>query len=115
ELYRDYQQSRRWYLLVGSELSVIQGGGPAGRTGETVVDRPLVSPRLGVESEVISDRLRLRAGSYYETARVAGTHSRVQGTAGFDAKFLRGNVFGLLAPFAHGKLSMGVDAAPLYF
>ncbi|HXK18184.1 MAG TPA: hypothetical protein VNG33_10300, partial [Polyangiaceae bacterium] len=114
ELYRDYEQSRRFYLLVGSELSVIQGGGPVGLTGEEAMDRPVISPRVGVESEVVPRHFRLRAGSYYEPARIAGTRSRVHGTGGFDVKLFRWNIFGLLAPFDYWQLSLGADAARLY-
>jgi hypothetical protein len=114
ELYRQYEQTRTWYLLVSSELSVIQGGGPVGLTGQAAMDRPIISPRLGVESEVVPQRLRMRAGSYYEPARIAGTRSRVHGTGGFDVKLFRWNIFGLLGRFDYWQLSLAGDAARLY-
>jgi len=114
ELYRSYEQTRSWYLRVSSELSVIQGGGPVGLTGVTAMDRPIISPRLGLESEVVPRHFRLRAGSYYEPARIAGTSSRVHGTGGLDVKLFRWNIFGLLDRFDYWQLSLGADAARLY-
>lgn len=114
ELYRQYEQTRSWYLLVSTELSVIQGGGPVGLTGEPAMDRPIISPRLGLESEVVPRHFRLRAGSYYEPARIAGTRSRIHGTGGFDVKLFEWNVFGLLDRFDYWQLSLAGDAARLY-
>jgi len=114
ELYRNYEQSRRWYLLVSSELSIIQGGGPVGLTGEEAMERSIISPRLGLESEVVPRYLRLRAGSYYEPPRIAGTRSRVHGTGGFDVKLFSWSIFGLLHPFDYWQLSLSADAARLY-
>ncbi len=114
ELFQSYQKRQRWYLLVSSELSVIEGGGPVGLTGETAMDRPVISPRLGVESEVIAHHLRVRAGSYYEPALIAGTRSRVHGTGGFDVRLFEWSVFGLVSPFDYWQLSVGADAARSY-
>lgn len=114
ELYRQYEQTRSWYLLVSTELSVIQGGGPVGLTGEAAMDRPIISPRLGLESEVVPKHFRLRAGSYYEPARIAGTRSRVHGTGGLDVKLFEWNIFGLFDRFDYWQLSLAGDAARLY-
>jgi len=114
ELFDQYEQRERWYLLVSSELSVIQGGGPVGLSGQTAMDRPVISPRLGLESEVIPHYLRLRGGSYYEPALIRGTQSRVHGAGGFDVKLFKWSVFGLLSPFDYWQLSLGADAARAY-
>jgi hypothetical protein len=74
----------------------------------------MISPRLGVESEVIPHHLRLRAGSYYEPALIAGTRSRVHGTGGFDVRLFEWSVFGLMEPFDYWQLSVGADAARSY-
>jgi hypothetical protein len=114
ELFDGYETRQRWYLLVSTELSVIQGGGPVGLSGQTAMDRPVLSPRLGLESEVIPHYLRLRGGSYYEPALIAGTQSRVHGAGGFDVKLFKWSVFGLLKPFNYWQLSLGADAARAY-
>ncbi len=114
ELFERYEARQRWYLLVSSELSVIQGGGPVGLSGQTAMDRAVISPRLGLESEVVPHYLRLRGGSYYEPALIRGTQSRVHGTGGFDVKLFKWSVFGLLSPFSYWQLSIGADAARAY-
>jgi hypothetical protein len=108
ELFRRYQESQRWYLLLSTELSVIQGGGPVGLSGQTAMDRPAISPRLGLESEVVPHYLRLRTGSYYEPALIAGTQSRVHGTGGLDVKLFKWSLFGLLAPFNYWQLLLEI-------
>ena len=114
ELFNRYQERQRWYLLLSTELSIIQGGGPVGLSGQTAMDRPVISPRLGLESEIIPQHLCLRTGSYYEPALIAGTQSRVHGTGGLDVKLFKWSLFGLLAPFDYWRLSLGADAARSY-
>lgn len=114
ELYDEYQKRQRWYLLVSSELSLIEGGGSVGLSDRAARGRPIVSPRLGVESEVLPHYLRLRAGSYYEPGRAAGASSRLHGTGGLDVKLFRFGLFGLLEPFDYWQLSLAVDAARSY-
>jgi hypothetical protein len=114
ELFERYQGRQRWYLLLSTELSIIQGGGPVGLSGQTAMDRPVISPRVGLESEVIPHHLRLRAGSYYEPALIRGTQNRVHGAGGLDVKLFRWSMFGLMAPFDYWKLSLGADMARAY-
>jgi hypothetical protein len=120
ELFERYQKRSRWYLLVSSELAVIQGGGAQGLeqywsdSDEVAPTRPIISPRLGLESEVVPHILKLRAGSYYEPSRVAQASGRVHGTGGFDVRLFEWSVFGLLEPFDYWQLSLGVDAARSY-
>lgn len=114
ELYQEYQHRQRWYLLVSSELSLIEGGGRVGLSQQAAKSRPIVSPRLGVESEVIPHYLRLRAGAYYEPARTAESQSRLHGTGGLDVKLFRFGLFGLLEPFDYWQLSLAADVARSY-
>lgn len=53
-----------------------------------------VSPRLGGEFEWLPGRLRLRAGTYWEPARLTGTSGRIHGTAGAEVRWLQFNLFG---------------------
>ena len=48
--------------------------------------QPTLGVRLGAESEVISNRLRLRAGSYWEPSRYKRTVGRLHGTAGAEVR-----------------------------
>jgi len=114
ELFDSYEASQRRYLLVSSELSMIQGGGPVGLSGATALDRPVISPRVGLETELVPRAFRLRGGSYYEPALLAGASSRVHGTGGCDIKLFRWNIFGLLDRFDYWQLSLAADAARAY-
>ena len=120
ELFERYQRRPRWYLLVSSELAVIQGGGAQGLeqywsdSDEVPRARPIISPRVGLESEVVPHILQLRVGSYYEPSRVAHASGRIHGTGGFDLRLFEWSVFGLLEPFDYWQLSLGVDAARSY-
>jgi hypothetical protein len=96
ELFQRYQKRQRFYLLVSPQLSVFQGGSQLG-AGQDYAGRaaPIISPRLGLESEVIPHILRLRAGSYYEPARTQDMQGRVHGTGGLDVRLFKWSVFGL--------------------
>ncbi len=48
--------------------------------------KTVFSLRGGAESELLPGRLRLRAGSYWEPARVQDTRGRLHGTAGIDVR-----------------------------
>jgi hypothetical protein len=114
ELYEEYQKRERWYLLLSSELSLIEGGGRVGLSERTAKSRPIVSPRFGAESEVIPHYLKLRAGVYYEPSRTADSHSRLHATGGLDVKLFRFGLFGLLEPFDYWQLSLAADVARSY-
>ncbi|MEL6344954.1 MAG: hypothetical protein AAFV53_17685 [Myxococcota bacterium] len=47
------------------------------------------SPRVGVEAEVLPDRLRLRAGGYREPPRVASQAPRLHATGGAELNIIR--------------------------
>jgi hypothetical protein len=122
-LFKEYMARPRFYVLVTTELlilgptsesidlvSVYENRSKVRFSGETLT----LSPRLGLESEVAPNWLRLRAGSYLEPARAAGAKDRLHGTFGFDVKLFRWNVFGLLGDFDSWSFSSAVDGAREY-
>jgi hypothetical protein len=114
ELFDEYQKAQTWYLLVSSELALIQGSSDVALDRSEGLNRTLVSPRLGLETEVVPRWLRLRAGSYLELATTAGGNSRLHGTGGVDIKLFEWDVFGLVEPFDYWKLSLAADGASSY-
>lgn len=121
DLFHAYQQHQRRYLLVSTELVLSQGDGDHvgferywTTSGTASKSRPIVSPRLGLESEVVAHILRLRAGTYYEPERVNLTPSRVHGTGGLDLRLFEWDVFGLIEPFDYWQISLAADAARAY-
>jgi hypothetical protein len=120
ELFDRYEKAERFYVLISSELTVIEGGGQAG-LGDFLTDEQhellsgaIYSPRLGVESEVVPHILRLRAGSYYEPPTLHGVRGRFHGTGGLDVRLFEWNVFGLIGRFDYWSLSLAADAARQY-
>jgi hypothetical protein len=71
------------------------------------------TPRLGVESEVWHDRLRLRGGGYLEPSRFRDVGPRPHGTFGFDLRLFYTTLFDLLSRFGV-RASGVVDVAPRY-
>ncbi|HYQ42494.1 MAG TPA: hypothetical protein VER11_11000 [Polyangiaceae bacterium] len=114
DLFDEYQRDQTWYLLLSTELAFIEGSGDVALAGSTARNRTLVSPRLGVETEVVPRWLRLRAGSYLELATTEEGHSRLHGTAGVDIKLFEWGVFGLIKPFDYWQLSLAADGARSY-
>jgi len=121
ELFESYERQQRWYLLLSTELVIAEGDGE--RRGidriwtsrsDVSSDRPIVFPRVGVESEVVPHILRLRGGSYYEPERVGVKPTRIHGTGGFDVRLFEWDVFGLVKPFDWWQLSVAADAARAY-
>ena len=51
-------------------------------------DTAVVTPRLGVDAEVVPGWLRLRGGTYYEASRFPNVASRVHGTGGLEVRVL---------------------------
>jgi hypothetical protein len=101
--------------LGASSGSVGFGSYYEGRTRLALSGQNLtLSPRLGLESEVVPDRLKLRVGSYWEPARVDTARDRIHGTFGFDVKLFRWDVFGLIGDFDSWLASAAVDGARDY-
>jgi hypothetical protein len=76
--------------------------------------RPVWTPRVGVETEPIEQRLKVRAGSYLEPSRFDEGHPRLHATAGADLKLFTSTVFDLFAPGTAWRISGFLDAAPRY-
>jgi hypothetical protein len=75
----------------------------------------VVSPRLGVESEVWPDVLKLRAGSYLEPTRFETSQPRLHGTGGFDVRLFRWSVFGLFPGDYLWRFGAAADVSERYF
>jgi hypothetical protein len=93
---------------VGVESLVAQ---TVNRSGQKTV----ISPRVGIESGVIPEWLKLRGGSYIEPTRFEGSEPRVHVTAGLDVKLLVWNVFGLWPDDYMWRLGLGSDSARDYY
>jgi hypothetical protein len=99
DLDRDYRGG--FYVLVSAEVgltgSVDDAIGTDGffdQVREQSGQNLSVSPRMGVESEVIRRRLRLRAGTYLEPSRFEDGSGRFHGTFGFDLRLFDFSLFG---------------------
>lgn len=53
-----------------------------------------VTPRLGVDVEVLPGWFRLRAGTYYEASRFPNVASRAHGTAGLELRVFEFDLWG---------------------
>jgi hypothetical protein len=69
-----------------------------------------LSPRAGVEAEVLPGRLRLRTGAYWEPQRFAGVSGRAHGTFGAELRALEFHAWGV----RRGKLGATFDVARRY-
>jgi hypothetical protein len=115
-------QVDRFYVLLSTSL-VISGSVRDGVGVESFLDQRVnrsggqvvYSPRIGAESEVWEDRLKLRAGSYLEPSRFATSHARLHGTVGADVRLFGWNVFGLWPDDFMWQLGGNLDIAPRYF
>ncbi len=80
------------------------------RSGEHVT----LSPRVGIETEIIPSLLQLRGGSYAEPSRFRTTSARVHGTFGFDARVLHWTVFNLFPDDTWWRIGAFVDSSRDY-
>ncbi len=123
ELFAEYLARPRFFVLLSTELLVLgssadsvglgsfyQGRSRVRLSGENLT----VSPRLGLETEIVPNWVKLRAGTYLEPARLVGSTDRLHGTGGFDLKLFRWNVFGLIGDFDSWTFSAAVDSAREY-
>ncbi|MDH5673579.1 MAG: hypothetical protein OEZ06_15600 [Myxococcales bacterium] len=117
-----YHSMPREYLLVSGSLELTSGvenavgvesflQGVVNRSGR----RPVLSPRVGVETEVLPGYIKLRAGSYLEGSRFQRGSARLHGTLGFDIRVLDWSVFGLWDDDRSWRLGGVIDTAPRYF
>ncbi len=114
----------RWYILVSSSLRV---SGPIGDAVgvesflQRVVDRSgrrtVASPHLGLESEVIANWLKLRAGFYGEPTRFDNAYAapRMHTTFGFDQRLFNWRFFGLHEAGTTWRIRAAVDVSERYF
>jgi hypothetical protein len=123
DLRRRYDQMARFYVLLSAALLITgpvdEGVGVesflqqrVNRSGEYVS----LSPRLGVESEVVPHWLRLRTGVYSEPTRFSTATSarRLHSTFGLDVRLFPWSVFGVFRQGTTWRLSGVIDAAPRY-
>ena len=117
----DLAKLNGFYLLVSASVlvsgSVTDALGVESLVTQTVKRsglRTVLSPRVGLESEVVPAILRLRAGSYLEPARFEESSARLHLTAGFDIRLVRWNVFGAWPDDYVWRLGVGADTAHRY-
>ena len=87
----------RRYLLVSSDV-IIDAPGTTSATGlegfvaqelERAGAQPTVGLRVGVESEVVHNRLKVRGGTYLEPSRFGASNYRVHGTVGAEVRLFK--------------------------
>jgi hypothetical protein len=81
------------------------------RSGQRVVS----SPRVGIETGIVPERIKLRAGSYLEPTRFETSDMRVHATAGIDIKLFRWNVFGAWPDNYMWRIGLSGDASTRYY
>ena len=116
-----YAQMARRYVLIS--MSLVVTGAVEEAVGvesflQRVVDRSgrriVYSPRLGVETEIVPNWLKVRAGAYGEPSRFSAGTDRLHGTLGFDAKLFPWTVFGLFEEGTQWRFGAVLDAARRY-
>jgi len=118
---RDLTKMNRFYVQVASSM-LISGPVESAVGVESLMtqvvnrsgQRTVISPRLGIESGVIPEYLKLRAGTYLEPTRFEGSTARMHATAGLDVKLAVWNVFGLWPDNYMWRLGLGADVARRY-
>jgi hypothetical protein len=121
-LERKYEAIPREKVLVTTSLLVTGSASDAvgvesflaqrvNRSGQSVS----LTPRVGVETELVPGWVQARAGSYYEPSRFSQPSARLHGTLGFDVKFLCWSVFGLFDDWTTWRLGGVIDGARDYF
>ena len=114
----------RWYLLMATSLKV---SGPVKnavgvesflqRVVDHSGDRVVASPHLGVESEVLPNWLKLRAGLYGEPTRFSNNRAgpRTHTTFGFESKLFGWSVFGIYDRDTQWRIQAAIDTSQRYF
>lgn len=100
-------------LVSGTSEEAVALDGLLDQRRDLVGRRLTASPRFAAESEVIPNRMRLRAGVYFEPSRFADGSTRQHLTFGGDVKLFAWDVFGIL-PDVTWRLKAFVDVAPRY-
>jgi hypothetical protein len=118
-----FERMNRRYLMVSAALfangQVANAVGvesfferTVNRSGESVT----VSPRLGIESELVPSWFILRAGTYLEPTRFASNEAgaRLHATSGFDLRLGAWNVFGAWPDSYVWRLRASLDVSRDY-
>ena len=124
ELRTRYLRLPRQYLLVSTALRIT---GPADEAVglESFLDRTVnvsgestvVSPRLGLETEVVPNWVKVRAGTYGEPTRFSAAQAsgRLHGTLGFEVKlYPPWSVFGIFHESTSWRVGAVLDVAERY-
>jgi len=115
EMNRFYVQVAASMLLSGSVANSVGVESLVEQTVQRAGQHTVLSPRLGIESGVIPNYLKLRAGAYLEPTRFDDASPRMHVTGGLDAKLVVWNVFGLWPDNYMWRLGLGADKARDYF
>ncbi|HMA95173.1 MAG TPA: hypothetical protein VKP30_20930 [Polyangiaceae bacterium] len=124
ELKQRERRMGRWYILVTTSLRLsgaVRNGVGIESFLQRVVDRSgartVASPHLGLESEVIANWLKLRAGVYGEPTRFdnANAAPRLHTTVGFEQKIFYWRVFGLFPKDKAWRIQGAADFSERYF
>ena len=115
-----HRQKRQTAILMGSLL--VTGGVPNAVSITGFIDqqrvpygsRTSVSPRIGIEGELVKNWLMVRAGSYLEPSLFDDVPYRVHFTGGLDLKLFVFNPFGIFGPDPW-RIRLAADGAARYF
>ncbi len=100
-------------LMTGRSDEAIALEGFIDQRRELVGRHVSLAPRFGVESEAVPNRLKTRAGIYFEPSRFEDGQTREHFTLGFDVRVLKWDLFGLF-PDHEWAISSFVDFAERY-
>jgi hypothetical protein len=101
-------------IVVGPSEDAVALEGFVDQSREVVGTRVQLAPRFAVESEVLPDFMRLRAGVYVEPSRFVDGTKREHFTFGGDLRTFTWDLFGLF-PLTTIRMSGFVDLSPRYF
>jgi hypothetical protein len=101
-------------LVTGSVTNAVGVEAFLAQTVERSGERTTVTPRLGIEAELIPHWLQVRAGSYVEPSRFLTSGPRLHGTFGLDAKVLQWDVFGIFSEGTAFRAGGFIDGARDY-
>lgn len=101
-------------LMTGPSDQAVGLEGFINRERELVGRRVSVAPRFAVETEVVPNWVKFRAGIYVEPSRYTDGTPRQHFTFGGDLKLFHWDVLGILAQSQIWRLSAFVDVAPRY-
>ena len=113
-LNRHYIQIAASMLVSGSVEDAVGVESFVSQTVNRSGQRPVYSPRLGVEFAALPELLKFRGGSYIEPTRFDSSTARIHGTFGLDLRLAIWNVFGLWPDDYVWRLGLGADISRRY-